>query len=53
MTEKTLTTGKKVLIRNLSRLEMRECRSFIKERVYPDGSKITEGVFESFDAWID
>ena len=53
MTEKKLTTGKKVLIRNLSRLEMRECRSFIKERVYPDGSKITEGVFESFDAWID
>ena len=53
MTEKKLTTGKKVLIRNLSRLEMRECRSFVKERLYPDGSKVTEGVYESFDAWID
>mgnify|MGYP003150511993 CR=1 FL=1 len=53
MTEKKLSTGRKVLIRNLSRLEMRECRSFVKERLYPDGSKVTEGVFESFDAWID
>ena len=53
MTEKTLTTGKKVLIRKLSRPEIKECRKHVKVRNFPDGSHLVEGIHESQEAWID
>jgi len=53
MTEKTLTNGKKVLIRKLSRPEIKECRKHVKVRNFPDGSHLLEGVHESQEAWIN
>ena len=53
MTETQLTNGKKVLIRKLSRPEIKECRKYVKVRNFPDGSHLLEGVHESQDAWID
>ena len=53
MTEKTLTTGRKVLIRKLSRPEIKECKQHVKVRNFPDGSHMYEGLSESQDAWID
>ncbi|QDP64303.1 MAG: hypothetical protein Unbinned4139contig1000_16 [Prokaryotic dsDNA virus sp.] len=51
--EKTLTTGKKVKIRKLSRPEIRECKNHLKIRNYPDGSHMFEGLNECQDAWIE
>ena len=53
MTEKTLTNGTKVLIRKLSRPEIKECRKHVKVRNFPDGSHLLEGVHESQEAWIN
>ena len=53
MTETQLTNGKKVLIRKLSRPEIKECRKHVKVRNFPDGSHLLEGVHESQEAWIN
>ena len=53
MTEKTLTTGKKVFIRKLSRPEIRECKNHVTIRNFPDGSHRYEGVNECLDAWLE
>lgn len=48
-----LTSGKVVIIRKLSRKEIRECKNHLKIRNYPDGSHIFEGLNELQDAWIE
>jgi hypothetical protein len=53
MTEKTLSTGKKVFIRKLSRPVIRECKNHIKMRNFPDGSHVFEGLNDAQDAWIE
>ena len=52
MIEKTLTTGKKLYIRKLSRPDIRYCRDLMKNRVYPDGSILVVGMYDSNDAWF-
>lgn len=51
--EKTLSTGKKVIIRKLSRLEIRECKNHLNMIIRPDGSHLYEGLNECQDAWLD
>ena len=38
MTEKTLSSGRKVIIRRLSRPEIRDIKDLGSQRIYPDGS---------------
>ena len=53
MTEKTLTSGKKVLIRRLSRTEIREIKDMGSQRLFRDGSVGLVGANKVLDAWID
>tara|TARA_Y100001968_G_scaffold245795_1_gene229954 strand:+ start:1420 stop:1737 length:318 start_codon:yes stop_codon:yes gene_type:complete len=53
MTEKTLSTGKKVVIRKLSRVEIRNIKDLGSQRLYPDGSMGYHGLNKVQDAWID
>ena len=53
MTEKTLTSGKKVKIRRLSRLDIRNIKDLGSHRFFPDGSIGLVGEIKVQDAWID
>ena len=53
MTEKKLSTGKKVLIRKLTRKQITSCRDIVKMRHFPDGSWHHVGVHECIDAWVE
>ena len=53
MTEKKLSTGKRVLIRKLSRIDIREIKDLGGLRQYPDGSIGIIGSNKIQDAWID
>ena len=53
MTEKTLSSGRKVIIRRLSRPEIRDIKDLGSQRIYPDGSMGLVGANKIQDAWID
>ena len=53
MTEETLSTGRKVVIRKLSRPEIRSIKDLGNQRLYPDGSIGLVGANKIQDAWID
>ena len=53
MTETQLTNGKKVIIRQLSRPEIREIRDLGSQRLFKDGSIGLVGANKVLDAWID
>tara|TARA_Y100000593_G_scaffold85681_1_gene163091 strand:- start:1995 stop:2324 length:330 start_codon:yes stop_codon:yes gene_type:complete len=52
MIEKTLTSGRKLYIRKLSRPDIRFCRDLMKNRVYPDKSILVIDAAKSNDAWL-
>ena len=53
MTEKTLKNGKKVIIRQLSRPDIRNIRDLGSQRLFTDGSIGMVGANKVIDAWID
>ena len=53
MTEKTLSNGKKVIIRKLARKDIRDIRNLGVQRLHPDGSIGLHGAGSIHDAWID
>ena len=53
MTEKTLSTGKIVYIRRLSRVDIRKIKDLGSQRLFPDGSIGLVGAAKVQDAWID
>ena len=53
MTEKKLSTGKRVLIRKLSRPEIRKIKDLASQRLFPDGSMGIVGSHKVQDEWID
>ena len=54
MTEETaLTSGKKVIIRKLSRPDIRNIKDLGSQRLFPDGSIGLIGANKVQDAWID
>ena len=52
MIEKTLTSGRKVYIRKLSRKDIRACRDILVQRFYPDNTYVFENVNKHNDAWL-
>lgn len=53
MTKKTLSTGKVVKIRKLSRIDIRNIKDKGQQRLFPDGSIGMVGANRVLDAWID
>ena len=53
MTEKKLSTGKKVTIRKLSRSDIRKIKNKATQRIFPDGTMGYVGIPDVQDEWID
>jgi len=53
MTEKKLSTGKRVIIRKLSRPDIRKIKDLASQRLFPDGTVGIVGSHKVQDEWID